>query len=81
MGGTKQSKLFTVTPNTKVHEFNTALKRLNRGMQDGVNMQDLVGKITITEDPLEYQRRIRAEWDEQSIPTPKRKGGKKSKKP
>lgn len=28
----------------------------------GVNMDDLVGSITISVDPLEYQRSIRNEW-------------------
>lgn len=29
---------------------------------EGLNMDDLVGSITISVDPLEFQRRIRDEW-------------------
>lgn len=37
----------------------TSRKRVQQG---GLNMDDLVGTITISIDPVEYQRSIRNEW-------------------
>lgn len=41
-----------------------SIKRVSKkAVQKGINVKDLVGTIKLTVDPVEFQRRIRDEWD------------------
>lgn len=72
--------LVVINAKTTKRQFDAALKRLNKAMSKPANIMRFVGTIQFHEDPVEYQRRIRNEWDDEPLPTPKRKGGKQAKK-
>lgn len=52
--------LMTITETTTKRQFDQALRRLSELMRVNADMSDLVGSITLHEDPVGYQRRSRA---------------------
>lgn len=73
--------LIVINAKTTKRQFNAALERLNKAMSKPANIMRFVGTVQFQDDPVEYQRHIRNEWDDEPLATPKRKGGKKAKKP
>lgn len=47
---------------TKVKRIRKQVASKRAAPSKGVNMDDLVGSISITVDPLVYQRSVRNEW-------------------
>jgi hypothetical protein len=73
--------LVVITAKTTKRQFDAALKRLNKAMCKPVDIMPFIGTIQLLEDPVEYQRRIRDEWEAEPLPKPRRKEGKHVKKP
>lgn len=71
--------LVVITSKTTKRQFNAALKRLNGAMSKPSDIMSLVGTIQLHEDPVEYQRRIRDEWDD-PLPLQKPRMPKRAKK-
>jgi hypothetical protein len=72
--------LVVITSKTTKRQFNAALKRLNGAMSKPSDIMSLVGTIQLHEDPVEYQRRIRDEWDDDPLQLQKPGKPKRAKK-
>jgi len=48
------------------HEQETEQANIERGtirLSDGVNLECYRGVLNLTQDPLDYQKQVRSEWD------------------